>query len=328
MKAECAPILATKRESGVGGVTMEANFYMLGRRLRFGGAKKRKLMIFRNGWGRIEERYMDEHTILSQGHDVRIRARFDHYDFKSVGHFASKLVWYSGREVMDVLGARGEEDLQNAGIRRTRKLKTGLYYRLPRFFRVLCVFIFRYIFQLGFLDGAPGLIYHFMYSFMYRFLVDAKLYEAQKTGKYDTTGHRAGGEGLMRVLHVFTVPVTRNGITMFALQRLPGLRAAGAAVGFVAPGEVEALAARGDRGGGGAAVRSAAKAAGPAYVRALASLVRREKYDILHAHGNSSSLFFRDARRLPRRLPRARAPQPQHHLQPHAAGQVAAPLLL
>ena len=130
---------------------------------------------------------MDEHTLLTEGRDVRIRARFDHYDFKSVGHFANKLVWYSGREVMDVLGARGEEDLQNAGIRRTRKLKTGLYYRLPRFFRVLCVFIFRYIFQLGFLDGVPGLIYHFMYSFMYRFLVDAKLYEAQKTGKYDTT---------------------------------------------------------------------------------------------------------------------------------------------
>ncbi len=187
VKAECAPILEAKRESGVGGITMEADFYMLGRRLRFGGAKKRKLMIFRNGWGRIEERYMDEHTILSEGRDVRIRARFDHYDFKSVGHFASKLVWYSGREVMDVLGAQGEEDLQNVGIRRTRKLKTGLYYRLPRFFRVLCIFIFRYIFQLGFLDGAPGLIYHFMYSFMYRFLVDAKLYEAQKTGKYDTT---------------------------------------------------------------------------------------------------------------------------------------------
>ena len=187
VKAECAPILALGRESGVGGITMEADFYMLGRRLRFGGAKKRKLMIFRRGWGRIEERCMDEHTLLSEGHDVRIRARFQHYDFKSVGHFASKLVWYSGREVMDVLGAQGGEDLQNAGIRRTRKLKTGLYYRLPRFFRVLCIFLFRYIVQLGFLDGVPGLIYHFMYSFMYRFLVDAKLYEAQKTGKYDTT---------------------------------------------------------------------------------------------------------------------------------------------
>ena len=188
VKAECAPILETGRESGVGGITMEANFYMLGRRLRFGGAKTRKLMIFRRGWGRVAERYMDEHTLLSEGSDVRIRARFDHYDFKSVGHFASKLVWYSGREVMDVLGASGgDAGLQNAGIRRTRKLKSGLYYRLPRFFRCLCIFLFRYIVQLGFLDGVPGLIYHFMYSFMYRFLVDAKLYEAQKTGRYDTT---------------------------------------------------------------------------------------------------------------------------------------------
>ena len=64
VKAECAPILGTGREGGVGGITMEADFYMLGRRLRFGGAKKRKLMIFRRGWGRIEERCMDEHTLL------------------------------------------------------------------------------------------------------------------------------------------------------------------------------------------------------------------------------------------------------------------------
>ena len=188
VKAECAPILALGRESGVCGITMEANFYMLGRRLRFGGAKKRKLMFFRYGCGRIEDRFIDEHTLLTQGREVAIRARFDHYDFKSIDHFANKLNWYASREVMDVLGGSGDgAGLENAGIRRTRKLKNGLYYRLPRFFRVLCIFVFRYIFQLGFLDGVPGLIYHFMYSFMYRFLVDAKLYEAQKTGKYDTT---------------------------------------------------------------------------------------------------------------------------------------------
>ena len=188
VKAECAPILALGRESGTNGITMEANFYMLGRRLRFGGAKKRKLMIFRRGCGHIEDRFIDEHTMLTEGEEVCIRARFDHYDFKSIDHFASKLNWYATREVMDVLGKNdGDAGLHNAGIRRTRNLKNGLYYRLPRFFRVLCIFIFRYIFQLGFLDGVPGLIYHFMYSFMYRFLVDAKLYEAQKTGKYDQT---------------------------------------------------------------------------------------------------------------------------------------------
>lgn len=183
VKNECAPILALGRESGVCGITMEANFYMLGRRLRFGGAKKRKLMIFRYGCGRIEDRFIDEHTLLTEGRDVRIRARFDHYDFKSIDHFANKLNWYATREVMDVLGKNaGNAGLENAGIRRTRKLKNGLYYRLPRFLRVLGIFVFRYIFQLGFLDGVPGLIYHFMYSFMYRFLVDAKIYEAQKTG--------------------------------------------------------------------------------------------------------------------------------------------------
>ena len=96
----------------------------------------------------------------------------------------------------------------------------------------------------------------------------------------------------MRVLHVFTVPVTRNGITMFALQRLPGLRAAGAAVGFVAPGEVEPSLRAEIEAAGARLYVLPQKRPGLGYVRALASLVRREKYDILHAHGNSSSLFF------------------------------------
>lgn len=182
--AECEPVLALGRESGVNGIVMEANFYMLGRRLRFGGAKKRKLMIFRNGLGRIEDRFMDEHTLLSQGKQVCIRARFDHYDFKSIDHFASKLNWYATREVMDALGAGFAADQRSHGaIRLTRRLKGGLYYRLPRFVRPFLVFLFRYVFQLGFLDGAPGLIYHFMYSFMYRFLVDAKIYEALRDGR-------------------------------------------------------------------------------------------------------------------------------------------------
>src|SRR5699024_4658651 len=51
--------------------------------------------------------------------------------------------------------------------------------------------------------------------------------------------HGTGGEGLMRVLHAFTVAVTRNGITMFALQRLEGLRKAGVEVDLLSPTAVE-----------------------------------------------------------------------------------------
>jgi len=180
---ETAPILAMPRESGVNGITMEAVFYMLGRAIRHGGAKKRKLMLFRFGIGRVEERFMDEHTLLSSGKSVSIRAKFEHYDFKNIDHFVKKLNWYATREVMDALGADEQpESLLDAHIKRTRKLKSGAYYKLPPFFRAFCLFVFRYIFQLGFLDGRAGLIYHFLYSYMYRFIVDAKLYEAKKTG--------------------------------------------------------------------------------------------------------------------------------------------------
>ena len=96
----------------------------------------------------------------------------------------------------------------------------------------------------------------------------------------------------MRVLHVFTVPVTRNGITMFALQRLPGLRAAGVAVDFASPGEAEASLLPQIEAAGARAFALPPQRASRAYVRALADLVRREGYDVVHAHGNSSSLFL------------------------------------
>jgi len=35
----------------------------------------------------------------------------------------------------------------------------------------------RYFFKLGFLDGKPGLVWHFFQGGWYRFLVDAKIYE-------------------------------------------------------------------------------------------------------------------------------------------------------
>ena len=107
VKAECAPILALERESGVCGITMEANFYMLGRRLRFGGAKKRKLMIFRRGCGRIEDRYIDEHTLLTAGPRRGASAPVSTTTTSNPSTILpTNSIWYASREVMDVLGGR------------------------------------------------------------------------------------------------------------------------------------------------------------------------------------------------------------------------------
>lgn len=67
--------------------------------------------------------------------------------------------------------------LASGSTMQTKRKQKALYYKAPIFIRPFILFIWRYIFKLGFLDGAPGFIYHFMLNFWYRELVDAKIYE-------------------------------------------------------------------------------------------------------------------------------------------------------
>ena len=67
--------------------------------------------------------------------------------------------------------------------RKTRKKKFGFYYKLPLFSRSFLLFVYNYIFRLGFLDGKEGFVYHWMYHRWYRALVDAKILEHKKTGR-------------------------------------------------------------------------------------------------------------------------------------------------
>ena len=65
-----------------------------------------------------------------------------------------------------------------------RWVKYMVYYKTPLMRRARWYFLYRYFIKLGFLDGKEGLIFHFIQGYWYRFLVDAKIYEAQKNGKY------------------------------------------------------------------------------------------------------------------------------------------------
>jgi len=61
-----------------------------------------------------------------------------------------------------------------------RLIKEKLYNRIPFNLAALCYFLYRYVIQLGFLDGRSGLIYHFLQGYWYRFLVGAKIMELEK----------------------------------------------------------------------------------------------------------------------------------------------------
>lgn len=185
--AESIPILRSPRSEGKNGVTMESIYYFLGRPLRHGIRKKRKMMLFRYGCGRMEDRRRDPYAILSEGQNVSIRSRFLHYDFKDLSSYIRRYNWYAGRELMDYLEGRrlagAEGRLLDKHLQAQRKKKFGIYYRAPRFVRCWLWFIYNYIFRLGFLDGLEGFLYHYFECMWYRMLVDARIYEYEKTGQ-------------------------------------------------------------------------------------------------------------------------------------------------
>lgn len=177
----------------VNGFTMEAWLYFMGKCLKHGGPKKRKLMVFKYGIGRIEDRKMDEHTILSEGRALPLKERFLHYDFKDLNCFIAKYNWYATREMQDyfdfINGDNNENVFADKKIQNIRNKKFGIYYKVPAFFRAKLIFILNYYFKLGFLDGKEGYMYHFLHTYWYRYLVDAKIYEQMLTNKpFEETG--------------------------------------------------------------------------------------------------------------------------------------------
>lgn len=184
---ELSQLMKEHENDDVNGFSMQATLVFMGRPLKHGGAKKRKLMLFKTGLGRIEDRKMDEHTILSSGTAIHCKEKFLHYDFKDMSFWINKLNWYATREMQDYFDyIKGKESSINANdkeIGRIRNKKFGVYYKLPKFIRCWLLFIHVYIFKLGFLDGKEGLVYCWTYNRFYRTLVDWKILEQELNPK-------------------------------------------------------------------------------------------------------------------------------------------------
>jgi glycosyltransferase involved in cell wall biosynthesis len=164
----------------VSGFMMRYKVEFMGKYLMHGGFYPfQKITIFKYGKGRFEERAMGEHIVLSEGRCVYLKNDAIHHTLKTLDLYINKHNWYATREVQDYFDVRsGRENAQLDGQpEKAKKLRDGLYYRLPMFLRAKLFFWYRYYLRLGFLDGTPGYIFAFMQAYWYRTLVDAKIYE-------------------------------------------------------------------------------------------------------------------------------------------------------
>ncbi len=177
----------SKLDDDIDGVYVSRRMNFLGRRIRWGGLfPVRVLRLFRYGRGRCEDRWMDEHILVS-GQTADFAGEIVDDNLNSLSWWTEKHNAYSSREAIDLLNyelhfmpQETVADLRGgkqAGVKRWFKEK--IYVRLPPGFRALAYFLYRYVLRLGFLDGREGAAFHVLQGFWYRYLVDAKLQEVK-----------------------------------------------------------------------------------------------------------------------------------------------------
>ncbi len=173
----------------VSGVYVRRRVYFLDRWIRHGGYYPTWLLrVFRNGVGRCEALWMDEHIVVSHGTTLRMHHDIIDHNNKDLTFWTDKHNRYASRELLDILAKETPEpagrqlapSVLESQAQSRRWVKTNVYGRAPLFWRAFFYFLYRYIVRLGFLDGKEGLVFHFLQGFWYRFLVDAKLYEHRR----------------------------------------------------------------------------------------------------------------------------------------------------
>ena len=184
----------------IAGYWINRRFMFMGRWLRHAYYPNWNLRLFRHALGRYEkltdaptnsgDNEVHEHVLLNGG-TARLKVEIDHYAFPSIDIFVEKHNRYSNweaRVAADTLLDSSSKKISSRTVDRRRKLKT-LSRQLP--FRPLLRFLYVYVWQKGFLDGAEGYYFARLHGF-YEFLSVAKTRELLKQQRNDRANSMEG----------------------------------------------------------------------------------------------------------------------------------------
>lgn len=172
----------------VTGVYLPFDVIFQGKNVKHGRLRAPKILrIWRRGKAYMEQRWMDERMVLTEGSAVAFKGRFVDHNLNSLSWWTAKHNNYSNRELaveaIRMYGLGAEDEALKG-----RNQKKGIYYRLPAFFRAGVYFSVRYFLFGGFLDGKAGLMWATLQAYWYRFLIDAKISEMKRElGKTPTS---------------------------------------------------------------------------------------------------------------------------------------------
>lgn len=197
LAAELSEVLSAAPPA-VSAYEIKRRVYFWGRWIRYGGYYPTWLLrIWRNGQGRCEDLWMDEHIAIAEGEVRRLVYDFIDENHKGLAFWIDKHNRFSDREVKSIL-LSASTPLGGIGRQAARKrfLKNSVYGHAPLFARAVLYWIYRYFFRLGILDGKAGFVFHFLQGFWYRTIVDAKLHELQHNALGAGRRNAAAGDSL------------------------------------------------------------------------------------------------------------------------------------
>jgi glycosyltransferase involved in cell wall biosynthesis len=169
------------------GFYIARKFFFLGRWLKHGGLYPTWLLrLFKRGAARVEERPLNEHVIL-EGAAGYLTHPFEHRDQRPLSGWISKHNRYADLEAEEYLREKYQggfessirPSLSGSQAERKRWTKLRVWNRLPLLVRPFLFFFRNYFLKGGFLDGREGFMYHILWSFWVRFLIDVKIVERQ-----------------------------------------------------------------------------------------------------------------------------------------------------
>jgi glycosyltransferase involved in cell wall biosynthesis len=174
-------IKALPEEGEAAGYTIPRYLTFMGRLLRHNLAPTYHMRLFRDGTTECETRHYDQHFIC-KGTIKPLRHEMIDDIRMSLSEWTRRHNNWSDAEVKEILsretsGRLNARAFGNA-LEKKRYLRS-VYDSFPLFVRPILLFFYRYFLRGGFLDGKEGLVFCVLQTLWFRFLVDAKLYEAR-----------------------------------------------------------------------------------------------------------------------------------------------------
>jgi len=171
------------------GFYVRFRFIWMGQWIRRGYYPSWILRLLRHSKGRCENRAINEQLFV-EGATGYLSNDLIHEDRRGIGEWIAKHNRYASREALELTRTEQERRcteldarLMGSQAERKRWIRRHLWNRLPPIVRPVAYFCYRYLLRLGFLDGVPGVTFHFLHALWYPMLIDIKYLELRALGR-------------------------------------------------------------------------------------------------------------------------------------------------